>query len=221
MSPLTAQAKNEFETLTLPHVNELFSVALRYTRNDRDAEDLVQDTYMRAFGAWERFIPGSNVRAWMFRILTNSFISGYRTRRKQRRLAEPELYDDAVGAFFSSHARDFAADPEREWLSGSMGDEVSRALDSLPPAWRVVVTLADLEGMSYRQIADIIGIPVGTVMSRLFRARRHLEVALADFAAREHGYRRKAPVADEVAVRRERRTRKPAAARQEGGRRAA
>jgi RNA polymerase sigma-70 factor (ECF subfamily) len=169
-----------FEATVLPLRRDLFGAALRLTRRRADAEDLVQDTLMRGLAAWSSFIPGSNCRAWLHRILTNAFISGFRRRRRHARFTS-EAPDDALRALHES-ALD-RADPTAQVGTHALGDEVAAALDELAPDYRTVVELADLEGMRYRDIADRLGVPIGTVMSRLFRARRLLEARLAAYAA--------------------------------------
>lgn len=174
----------------MPHREELFAGAMRMTRSPDDAHDLVQETLLRAYLAWERFEPGSNCRAWLFRILTNSFINIYRKRRRHQRFAT-ECPADAVAAIYgtSVHA---ANDPESTLLTTSFSDEVRAALDTLAPDYRAVVELADLRGIRYREIAEKLDVPIGTVMSRLFRARRQLEAQLGDFAAADYGIKRAA-----------------------------
>jgi RNA polymerase sigma-70 factor (ECF subfamily) len=173
---MTITEQAEFEAHALAHASELFAAALRYSRNHRDAEDLVQETLLRAFAAWHRFEKGTNCRAWLFRILTNNFINECRRARKERRFA-------AIGdAAISATRRREAQDPENAMLEGLLADEVIAALSALAPDFRQVVVLADLEGLSYRDIARRIGCPIGTVMSRLFRGRRLLEAALGSYA---------------------------------------
>ncbi len=186
-----ASTPGDFEALVLPHRPELYACALRYTRNPRDAEDLVQEALMRAFAAWSRFIPGSNARAWVFRILTNSFINTCRRRKRQRRFAT-ETPDDAMRALYGSSRPREASDPVGTLLEDELSDPVLDALSRLGDDYREVVVLADLGGVRYRDIADRLGVPIGTVMSRLFRARRQLEAQLADFAATDYGIRRAA-----------------------------
>lgn len=178
-----------FEQLVLPHRSELFACALRYTRNPGDAEDLVQEALMRAFAAWSRFIPGSNARAWVFRILTNSFINTCRRKKRHRRFAT-ETPQDAVRALYGGDRPREASDPEATLLEPTLSDDVVRALDSLGDDYREVVILADLRGIRYRDIAGMLDVPIGTVMSRLFRARRQLEAQLEQFAAEDYGIRR-------------------------------
>lgn len=172
----------EFENEVFPHMRTLFTVGLRLTRDPDDAHDLVQDTLLRALGAWERFAKGSNCRAWLIRILTNSYISRYRRGVRDR-------------AYERSHeaAGDGCSEPDVEVsvFEAALSDEVVEALSGLPWEFRQVVSLCDLEGLSYRETARRIGCPIGTVMSRLFRARRILEDRLSPLA-RESGILRPA-----------------------------
>ena len=179
-----------FASEVLPHQQTLYATALRLTRQPNDAEDLVQDTMLRAFKAWARFEPGSNCRAWLLRILTNSFINNYRRRRRHQRFAN-ECPEDAVVALYGeSHER--TSNPEKNLIGHTLSDEVTAALARLGDDYRQVVELADLRGVRYRDIADTLGVPIGTVMSRLFRARRQLERELCEFAASDYGIRRAA-----------------------------
>jgi RNA polymerase sigma-70 factor (ECF subfamily) len=177
--------RQEFERAALPFLSDLYAIAMRLTRSPSDAEDLVQEAYLRAYANWTSFLPGSNCRAWLIRILTNSFINHYRRRRSHRSFAgrsEPEHVHALLDADTPR-----ARTPEQNLCDASFGDEVSRALDELSDDYRVVVVLADLEGMKYKDIAVILGCPIGTVMSRLFRARRVLEGKLRRVAATDYG----------------------------------
>jgi RNA polymerase sigma-70 factor (ECF subfamily) len=174
----------------MPHQQTLYATALRLTRQPNDAEDLVQDTMLRAYKAWARFEPGSNCRAWLLRILTNSFINNYRRRRRHQRFAN-ECPEDAVVALYGE-SHDRASNPERELIGHTLSDEVTAAMAKLGDDYRQVVELADLRGVRYRDIAATLGVPIGTVMSRLFRARRQLEQELREFAATDYGIRRAA-----------------------------
>jgi len=187
--PDLTPAAGRFEDEILPLRDDLFACAMRYTRNPAAAEDLVQDTLMRAYGAWHRFEPGSNARAWAFRILTNSFINGYRRTRRHRRF-ERENPDDAVRALYGCSRPRAAADPAEALLGDTLSDEVTSALESLPSDYRTVVAMTDLGGARYRDAAETLGVPIGTVMSRLFRARRMLESRLREFAASNYGIAR-------------------------------
>ena len=179
-----------FEASCLPHQAELFGVAMRICRDPDTAKDLVQETLLRAMCAWHSFQAGSNLRAWLFRILTNAFINGYRKRRRHQRFAN-ERPGDALAALYGRD-QDFSDDLEAELFGDELCDEVRTALDRLGPEYRDVVERADLRGEKYRDIADALDVPIGTVMSRLFRARRVLETELAGFAARDYGIRRAA-----------------------------
>ncbi|HTM23531.1 MAG TPA: sigma-70 family RNA polymerase sigma factor [Kofleriaceae bacterium] len=188
--PVPLRRRAPFAAEVLPHRDVLLAAALRMTRQRTDAEDLVQETLLRAFVAWGSFEPGTNCRAWLLRILTNAFINGYRRRRRHNRFAT-DCPDDAVAAFYGD-SPERARDPQGTLLRAELGDEVTRALDSLAPDYREVVEMADLRGVRYREIADQLGVPIGTVMSRLFRARRQLEEQLSEFAATDYGIRKAA-----------------------------
>ncbi len=175
----------DFFTEAMPHRDALYAAAMRYTRSPSDAEDLVQETFMRALSAWRRYRPGSSCKAWLLRILKNSFINHVRRRRRERRFAY-ESGDDPIVALYGAR-HDEGEDPGERIAHGELGDEVKSALASLRPAYRDVVERADLGGQGYRDIAAALGIPVGTVMSRLYRARRHLEAELSTYAAEGYG----------------------------------
>jgi RNA polymerase sigma-70 factor (ECF subfamily) len=189
-SPATSVVHVPFETACLPHQAELFGVAMRICRDPDTAKDLVQETLLRAMVAWDSFQPGSNLRAWLFRILTNAFINGYRKRRRHQRFAT-ERPGDALNALYGRD-QDRTDDLEEELVEDELCDEVKTALDRLGPEYRDVVERADLKGEKYKDIADALHVPIGTVMSRLFRARRVLETELATFAAKDYGIRRAA-----------------------------
>ena len=182
--------RDDFAAQALPHRQALYAAALRYTRSPSDAEDLVQETYARALGAWRRYATGSNCRAWLLCILKNSFINHVRRRRRFQRFAY-ESGDDAVRALHGD-GDDQTIDPEHRLSAGELSDEVKAALASLRPDYREVIERADLRGQGYRAIADGLGVPIGTVMSRLFRARRQLEAELSDYAAEGYGITPKA-----------------------------
>jgi RNA polymerase sigma-70 factor (ECF subfamily) len=178
-------ATADFEREAMPHRDQLYATALRLTRNPADAEDLVQETWLRALGAWDRYLPGSNCKAWLLRILTNSFINRYR-RRRRRRHAENDARTDTLRGLYGSDS-DSTAPPQLQLVDDQLGDEVSAALDGIGDDYRRVVELADLQGCRYKDIANDLGVPMGTVMSRLFRARRRLEEQLRDYAANDYG----------------------------------
>ncbi|MEY2755838.1 MAG: polymerase sigma factor SigR [Actinomycetota bacterium] len=167
----------------MQYAPQLFSAALRLTRNRSDAEDLVQEALLRAYRGYGGFEEGTNLRAWLFRILTNTFINSYRA--KQRRPQETEMADtDDLYLYRRVNTLDQAAlSAEDTLFSVFTDDEVKLALEDLPETFRLPVLLADVEGFSYQEIADILEIPIGTVMSRLHRGRKRMQKALAEFAA--------------------------------------
>src|ERR1043165_1314800 len=180
----------EFATACLPHQPELYGVAMRICRDPDNAKDLVQETLMRAMVAWASFEPGSNLRAWLFRILTNSFINGYRKRRRHQRFAT-ERPGDALPALYGRD-QDHTDDLEDTLYGDQLSDEVQGALGKLGDDYRDVVERADLKGQKYKDIADELEVPIGTVMSRLFRARRVLETELKEFARDDYGITKRA-----------------------------
>ncbi len=179
--------KSGFEASTLPHLDELYGTALRLTRNERDAEDLVQDTYLKAFKAFHQFKPGTNCRAWLFKILTNTFINAYRRRMKERDILQRQESGALQNSLVCRDSVERYSNPERQTVYNGLSDDVSRALESVPTEFLVAVILSDLRGFSYKEIADMMKTPIGTVMSRLFRGRRMLRKSLSLFAVRE-GY---------------------------------
>jgi RNA polymerase sigma-70 factor (ECF subfamily) len=174
--------RNEFEGLALRHLDALYGAAVRLTRNERDAEDLVQDALLRAYRFFDRFERGTNIKAWLFKILTNTFINRYRRSNKERSLVDGPEQAAVQGQLVSREASDAAADPERWYFDRVLSENVLQAVDALPLDFRMVVILADLQEFSYREIADVLDVPVGTVMSRLFRGRRLLQKALTGYA---------------------------------------
>jgi RNA polymerase sigma-70 factor (ECF subfamily) len=184
---MRTSARVRFEETALPHLRDLYAIAVRMTRNPDAAQDLVQETYLRAYDAWDSFIAGSNCRAWLIRILTNSFINHYRRRRSHKSFTE-RSEDEQLGALYGEPRRDGA----ERMVAAGFSDEVDRALAELDDDYRLVVLLADVEEMKYKDIAAALGWPIGTVMSRLFRARRRLEERLAGFADADYGIRRAA-----------------------------
>lgn len=178
----TDRIRSEFEGLALAHVDPLYSAALRLTKNDRDAEDLVQDTFLRAYRFFDKFERGTNIKAWLFKILTNTFINRYRRTVKERSIVEGSERNAVHERFVSREAAELAANPEQFFFDRLLSDDVLQAVDSLPIDFRLVVILADLQEFSYKEIAEILDVPVGTVMSRLFRGRRLLQKALANYA---------------------------------------
>ncbi len=180
--PRTDLTRGEFERLALDHLDGLYAAALRLTRNERDAEDLVQDALLRAYRFFDRFERGTNIKAWLFKILTNTFINRYRRSVKERSIVDGPEQESVQEQVISREASDQAADPERWFFDRLLSEDVLRAVDALPIDFRMVVILADLQEFSYREIAEIVDVPVGTVMSRLYRGRRLLQRALARYA---------------------------------------
>jgi RNA polymerase sigma-70 factor (ECF subfamily) len=180
-----AALRARFERDALPMLPSLYPAALRMTRNPADAEDLVQDTYLRAYRGFAGFQEGTNLRAWMYRILTNTFINAY--RKKQR---EPvTVQDDEIEDWYLYDrlgASGVEASAEVEVLERLPDEDVQRALEALPEGFRMAVLLADVEGFSYKEIAEILDVPIGTVMSRLHRGRKALQKALWE-TVRERG----------------------------------
>jgi len=176
-------SREEFETEALQHLDALYATALRFTRDPRDAEDLVQDTFLRACRFLDRFEPGTNLKAWLFRILTNAFINRYRRSTRERSLVDGAEREQVTDQLHSPDAAERAVNPERALLDRLVSEDVLEAIDSVPIDFRMVVILSDIHDFSYKEIADILDVPVGTVMSRLFRGRRHLRESLAGYAA--------------------------------------
>jgi RNA polymerase sigma-70 factor (ECF subfamily) len=183
--PAKQDQRTEFEKLSMEHMDALYASALRLTRNPKDAEDLVQDTYLKAFRFFDSFEPGTNIKAWMFKILTNTFINKYRRKVKEKEMAEAPAEDIMLDRFISTAQVKAVQDPEGDFFDRLLSDEVVEALDQVPVDFRMVVILADIQDFSYKEIAEIVGCPVGTVMSRLFRGRRILQKHLYDYAVRE------------------------------------
>jgi len=175
-----AERRELFEREALPHVDRLFSAALRYTRDPTDAEDLVQETAAKAFRSFHQYEPGTNLRAWLYRILHTTYISMYRKAQRRPQESLQEEIDDF--SFYDEVARSGTGSAEREVLESITDDEVKQALAELPETFRVAVYLADVEGFAYKEIAEIMDTPVGTVMSRLHRGRKALQKALASYA---------------------------------------
>lgn len=171
-----------FEREALTHMDALYANALRLTKAPHDAEDLVQETFLRAHRFHDRFEQGSNLRAWLFRIQFNTFVNRYRRATKQQRILQEMGQSPDVRGVMSRSAMRALGDPDTGMLQPLVAREIGAALDALPEDQRTVVVLADVEEFSYREIAEIVGCPIGTVMSRLHRARRALQVHLLDQA---------------------------------------
>jgi len=178
-----ADQRAEFERVALVHVNALYGTALRLTHNQRDAEDLVQDTLLSAYKSFGQFEPGSQCKAWLFRILTNTFINKYRRRILETSVAQGMQQEGSSGMMSAGGVR-AARDAEELLDYALMGESIQRALSALPEEFRIAVVLCDVEEFTYREIADIMDCPVGTVMSRLHRGRKLLQAALREHAVR-------------------------------------
>lgn len=180
--------RTEFERQALAHLDALYGAAYRLTRNPRDAEDLVQDSLLRAYRFWDSFQQDSNCKAWLLRIVTNTFINEYQRKKRSREVLDAATAEQSAtdGVLVQASANDKQS-PAQVLLAQSVSDDVQRALDSLPDDFRTAVILCDMQGLSYKEIAEIMECPVGTVMSRLFRGRKLLAAALRDFAVSE-GY---------------------------------
>ena len=181
-SDTTKPGRQDFEEQALVHLDDLYGAALRLTRNPVADEDLVQEAILRAWKNWDRYQSGTNCRAWLLRIQTNTFINGYRRRRTERGFIDGKSGGTlADGAHLRSNMEHWA-NPEKGFEHRNLSDTVTDALDKLKPEFRTVVVLSDLKDMSYKEIAEIVDCPIGTVMSRLFRARRSLRDLLTEHA---------------------------------------
>ncbi|MDP2342860.1 MAG: sigma-70 family RNA polymerase sigma factor [Deltaproteobacteria bacterium] len=174
--------KTRFDREALPHAHALYGAAMRLTRSPDDANDLVQETFFKAWRAFDSFESGTNCKAWLFRILTNTFINKYRRKVKEKDILEGKERIACEHEMVHLPSKRAFLDPEGALADATLADEVIDALEAVPADFKAVVILSDIEGFSYKEIADIVGIPVGTVMSRLFRGRRILQDRLFGYA---------------------------------------
>lgn len=172
----------EFEEIAMPHADALFGAAMRMTRDRSQAEDLVQETLLRAFRFWHKFQRGTNIKAWLFRIQTNIFINRYRKKQNESKVMDNRQVDDMLDRIAVEEAQHIPTNVREDFLKQVLGDEVVDALDKLPFDFRMTVLLADMHDFSYKEIAEVLECPVGTVMSRLHRARKMLQAQLFQYA---------------------------------------
>jgi RNA polymerase sigma-70 factor, ECF subfamily len=193
---LTEEDKRRFQDEALPLLDSLYAGALRMTRNPADAEDLVQETMLRAYRSFDRFEPGTNLKAWLFRILTNAYINVYRKRQREpQKVSQDDVEDFDLYQELKGHDPQFSATPETIVLDSLVDSDITDAIDDLPEQFRLAVVLSDIEGFTYAEMAEIMDVPMGTVMSRLHRGRKALQKRLWDLA-KERGIVRSAAAGD-------------------------
>ena len=179
--------KDRFQADALPLLDSLYAGALRMTRNPADAEDLVQEAMMRAYRSFDRFEPGTNLKAWLFRIMTNAYINTYRKKQREpKKVSQDELAEFDLYRELKDHDPAWDATPENIVLSNLVDSDIIEAIDDLPEQFRLAVVLSDVEGFSYAEMAEIMDVPLGTVMSRLHRGRKALQKRLWE-VARDRG----------------------------------
>ena len=188
VSETPEQRRQRFERDAMQYVDQLYSAAMRMARNPADAEDLVQEAYTKAFSAFHQYKPGTNLKAWLYRILTNTYINLYRKRQREPLQSNSDTIEDWQLARAESHTSSGLRSAEAEALDHLPDSDVKRALQAIPEEFRLAVYFADVEGFAYKEISDIMNTPIGTVMSRLHRGRKMLRDMLADYAA-ERGFK--------------------------------
>jgi len=174
--------RDQFSTEALTHLDSMFGAAMRLTRSEADAQDLVQDAFLKAYRFYDRYEPGTNMRAWLLRVLTNTFINKYRRSSRERRVFDGDDAEPVGEGVMSRAAMRALHEPDGEAMRSLVSQEIQAALDELSEEHRLMIVLADVEELSYKEIADIVGCPIGTVMSRLHRARKQLQTRLLDHA---------------------------------------
>jgi len=190
---LSVEDEARFERDALPLLDSLYGGALRMTRNPADAEDLVQETMLRAYRSFDRFEAGTNLKAWLFRIMTNAYINTYRKKQREpQKVSQDEVEDFDLYQELKNHDPQFSATPETIVLDQLVDTDIIEAIEDLPEQFRLAVMLSDLEGFSYAEMAEIMDVPMGTVMSRLHRGRKALQKRLWELA-RDRGIVRGAP----------------------------
>lgn len=186
MSDNDRELEQRFEAEAMPLIDQLYGGALRMTRNPQDAEDLVQETYLKAYKSFDSYKPGTNLKAWLYRIMTNTYINSYRKKQRQPQQSTTDEITDYQLYTTSSHDSTGLESAEVEALKNLPDGEIADAMNKISDDYRMVVYYADIEGLPYKEIAEIMDIPLGTVMSRLHRGRKQLRGLLKD-AAREQG----------------------------------
>lgn len=174
--------RDEFAQEALQHLDSMYAAAMRLTRSEADADDLVQDAFLKAYRFYDHFEPGTNLRAWLLRILTNTFINKYRRTTRERKVLDGQEAEPVGDGVMSRASMRALQDPDGDAMRSLVTGEIQKALDELPDEYRLMIVLADVEELSYKEIADIVGCPIGTVMSRLHRARKQMQVKLVTTA---------------------------------------